>query len=258
LISGPRERRRREIAGSTIASILVHVLVLALLFAFVKSIVMTPAGSGERISETTSLSLEHQVRQKTKPHNKAHPKHRITSPPLPALHELSRENPNAPSQPPPQHVAINVPRTTAVSKLQHDRTAFAAEVAQLNKGDDPHAIPTIDPAARGSATKDYAFQAGTSEGADHGNGIITPVRSWQAGGKDCYFARYEFTYPTGAMEDGTIVWPICYDPGSDPFHLPPHPMAFPLPMLGFVLPAGTELPPLEKDAYQRYEAEVAH
>jgi hypothetical protein len=174
------------------------------------------------------------------------------------LHELSRENPNAPSQPPPQHVAINVPRTTAVSKLQHDRTAFAAEVAQLNKGNDPHAIPTIDPAARGSATKDYAFQAGASQGSDHGNGIITPVRSWQAGGKDCYFARYEYTYPTGAMEDGTIVWPICYDPGSDPFHLPPHPMEFPLPMLGFVLPAGTELPPLEKDAYQRYEAQVAH
>jgi hypothetical protein len=245
--------------GSTAASILLHVIVLALLFAFVKTLIFTPAGGGERISETTTLSLEHQIQPKTHPHHKTHRTPRTVLPPPPAMHELARENPAAPeSQPPPQHVVAPKLGTVAISRLSRDRNAYAAEVAQLNQGNDVHAIPTIDPAARGSATKSYAFQVGQAQGQDHGNGIITPVRSWQQSGKDCYYARYEFTYPSGAMEDGTIVWPICYDPATDPFHEPPHPMEFPLPAIGYVLPAGTELPPLEKDAYDQYQAEMAH
>jgi hypothetical protein len=172
------------------------------------------------------------------------------------MHELARENPlSTQSQPPPQRVTSKL-GTVAISRLARDRNSYAAEVAQLNKGDDPHAIPTIDPAARGSSTKDYAMQFGAAQGSDHGNGIITPVQSWKEHGEDCYFARYEYTYPTGAMESGNIVWPICYDPGADPFHQPPHPMPFPLPMLGYELPAGTELPPLEKDVYQQYQAQA--
>jgi hypothetical protein len=259
LISGPRERRRREMLGSTLVSVLVHLVVLALLFSFVKTLVMKPAGSSESVSETTTLALEHRMRPKPRTQKKANPKHRPPAPPAaaaPAMHELARESPLAPPQPPPQHVSI--PRTTSISTLQRDRGAFAAEVAQLNKGNDAHAIPTIDPGARASAVKSYGFEAGAGQGEGHGNGIITPVQSWHQGGKDCYFARYEYTYASGAMEDGTIVWPICYDPASDPFHEPPHPMPFPPPPLGYVLPAGTDLPPLEKEEYQAYEGSAPH
>jgi hypothetical protein len=259
LISGPRERRRRETLGSTAASILLHAIVLALLFSFVRALVFTPAGGGEHVSETTTLSLEHEIKPKTKPHHKTHRTPKTVLPPPPAMHELAREDPTSPvSQPPPQHIVTHKLGSVAISRLVRDRNAYATEVAQLNQGNDVHAIPTIDPAARGSSTKSYAFQFGAASGEDHGNGIITPVRSWQDRGKDCYFARYEYTYPSGAMEDGSIVWPICYDPSADPFHSPPHPMAFPLPAIGYVLPPGTDLPPLEKDAYDQYQAEMAH
>lgn len=125
----------------------------------------------------------------------------------------------------------------------------------LTKSDDPHAIPTIDPASQGSTMKTYQFQIPASmRGDEHGNGLITPTASWHDRGLNCYYGRYEYTYPDGAEESGSIAWPFCYDPGADPFKEPPHPMPFPPPPVGYVLPAGTDLPPIEKDFYERWAA----
>ena len=33
-------------------------------------------------------------------------------------------------------------------------------------------------------------------------------------GEDCYYGRYEYTYPDGARESGNISWPFCYDPAT--------------------------------------------
>ncbi len=119
-------------------------------------------------------------------------------------------------------------RFSAPSNIERDTAGYAKEVAKLNALDDPHAIPTIDPATRGSTTKSYAFNIPSSlRGSDEGNGIITPTRAWHENGRDCYYGRYEFTYPDGAMESGDIVWPFCYDPLSDPFKEPPHPIPVP-------------------------------
>ncbi len=154
----------------------------------------------------------------------------------------------APHEPPPR-------RQTVPSKIERDEAGFAREVAQLNEQNDPHSIPTIDPASQESARKTYSFDIPSSlRGEEHGNGIITPIESWRRDGRDCYYGRYEFTYPDGAMESGNIVWPFCFDPVSDPFKEPPHPIPFPLPLVGFKLPPDAQLPPIEKAVYQQWAA----
>ena len=163
--------------------------------------------------------------------------HRVTSwskrPSLPAPHQPARRSPPVPS------------------RFERDEAGFAREVAQLNERNDPNAIPTIDPASRESTTKTYAFTIPSSSGGyEHGNGFITPVQSWHEDGRDCYYGHYEYMYPDGATESANIVWPFCFDPGADPFKEPPHPIPFPLPPVGFKLPADAQMPPKEKEVYE--------
>ena len=146
-------------------------------------------------------------------------------------------------------------RPTVETQIERDRAGFSKEVAQLNQQDDPHAIPTIDPGTQESPTKQYGFSAPSSlRGEEHGNGIITPSKAWRDNGRDCYYGRYEFTYPDGAMENGNIFWPFCYDAGSDPFKLPPHEIPFPLPLPGYKASAEdlAAMPPIEKDVYEKW------
>lgn len=251
MTSGTRDRHRRVMFWSAITSAVLHVVILTLLFyAFARTIV--PKGAHEQTSETTTISIQKRVAPPPEPKRRVHVRPVPASARPPARHELAKETLNAPAQPPAR------PHNAAVSSLTRDQAAFANEVAQLNKGNDPHAIPTIDPASAESATKSYAFDPHSTSGDAHGNGIISPVKSWQDGGRDCYYARYEYTYPSGAMEDGNIPWPVCFDPASDPFHLPPHPMPFPLPIAGYTLPPGTQMPPLEKSVYDEWAAGNVH
>ena len=240
---------------SAIVSAALHLAVLSFLFYALARVVMTPRGAGEQVSEKTTISIDAPIKPKTAPkHHQRRKPVTLPPPPIPMRHELARESVDATPQPPER------PHTIVVSRIQRDQASFAKEVAQLNARNDPHAIPTIDPASAESASKSYAFDAGrSSDGQAHGNGIITPVRSWQERGMDCYYARYEYTYPSGASEEGSIPWPVCYDPASDPFHEPPHPMPFPLPVAGYTLPPGTEMPPLEKRVYEDWAASnVSH
>lgn len=239
---------------SAIVSALLHVAVLSLLFYAFTRMLTISEGAGESVSEKTAISIEAPVKPKPVPkHHERRKPPKVPPPPAPARHELAKEVPDATPQPP------EVPRKIVVSSIQRDRTAFANEVAQLNQRNDPHAIPTIDPASAQSSSKSYSFDTSRSNNGDaHGNGIITPMRSWQEHGMDCYYARYEYTYPGGASEEGTIPWPVCFDPTSDPFHEPPHPMPFPLPRAGYTLPPGTDMPPLEKQVYDEWAAANSH
>ncbi|HZZ01069.1 MAG TPA: hypothetical protein VFE36_16020 [Candidatus Baltobacteraceae bacterium] len=219
---------------------------MSVLFALLARAIV-PQGSREKVSQITIASIE-KMQPKTPPVHRPKPRAIVTVPAAPAPHELSKEVPNAVPQPPRRKASVE-------SQLDRDRTRFAREVAQLNKSNDPHAIPTIDPASQESSVKTYAFQIPASlRGEEHGNGLITPTTSWHDNGLDCYYGRYEFTYPDGAEESGAIAWPFCYEPGSDPFKEPPHPMPFPPPPVGYVLPSGSYLPPLEKDFYDHWVA----
>ena len=222
-------------------------MALSVLFALPTSAIV-PQGSRESVSQITVASIERV--QRTTPPVRTRRRRLLAAPPatVPALHELSKETPVAAPEPPRRRAAVK-------SQLDRDQARFAREVAELNKSDDPHAIPTVDPASQGSTIKSYAFQVPASmRGNEHGNGIITPTTSWRDRGLDCYYGRYEYTYPDGAEESGAIPWPFCYQPGADPFKQPPHPMPFPPPPVGYVLPAGTDLPPIERDFYEHWAA----
>lgn len=236
-------------AWATVASAVFHLVVLTLLF-YAAAHVIVSRGEKEVVSQTTLLRIEKNVAPK---HARVRRVHRAVTHEAPPAktppHELAREVASI-------HVPHELPRKEIVpSKIERDEAGFAREVAQLNAQNDPHAIPTIDPSTQESRTKSYQFAVPSSlRGQDEGNGIITPVRSWREAGLDCYYGRYEFTYPDGASEEGNILWPFCFDPRSDPFKEPPHPIPFPLPLPGFKLPADAQMPPIEKWEYQQWAA----
>jgi hypothetical protein len=252
LISGILDRRRRALFWSALASATIHLIVLTLLFYAVSRILIT-RGSKEIVSQTNVASIQRLVHPRAATVTPR--RHRIirrqeSAPAKIEPHELARVVKTAASPEPPR-------RLSAPSNIERDTAGFAKEVAKLNALDDPHAIPTIDPGTRGSAMKSYAFNVPSSlRGSDEGNGIITPTRAWHENGLDCYYGRYEFTYPDGATESGDIVWPFCFDPGSDPFKLPPHPIPFPLPAAGWKLSSDDSMPPIEKSVYRQWASEM--
>lgn len=249
MISGRLDRRRRVLAWSTLVSAAIHLIVLTLIFYAVARLFVPRGEKKETVAETTAISMTRQATPRPAPARPIrHVRQRESSPAHAQRHELARE------------VAFKAPpeparRPTMPTQIERDRAGFAKEVAQLNAQNDVHAIPTIDPGARESLSKSYAMDVPSSlRGEEHGNGIITPVKNWRDHGQDCYYGRYEYTYPSGATETGSIVWPFCYDPGSDPFKQPPHQIPFPLPLAGFRLASDTDLPPIEKDVYDQWAA----
>ena len=250
MITAASPRRRTEFFWWVLLAIAIHAICFALYAFIVHLFPRISTGATESVSQTTTIEIEPPIVRPSPPPPAVRRRVRpaLVIPAGAPRHELARESPTAPPQPPPRPHAL-APRGSSAE------AAYAREVAQLNKQDDPHAIPTIDPASRTPSSKSYAF--GTPEslaGGSHGNGYITPTTSWKDHGQDCYYGRYEYTYPDGAEEDGAIAWPFCYEPAADPFHGPRRLIPFPLPQPGYVLPAGTQLPPIEKDVYESWIA----
>ena len=243
MISARPDRRRKALASSTVVSLIVHALVVSGLSALLARAIVQQ-GSPETVSQITVASIQ-RIQPKTSPPVRSANRRVVAALPEPALHELSKDVPHAIGQPAHTYRTVESP-------LSHDQAQFAREVAALNKSDDPHAVPTIDPASQGSTMKSYQFNPASMNGDEHGNGFITPTTSWHDRGLNCYYGRYEYTYPDGAEESGAIAWPFCYPPGLDPFKEPPHPMPFPPPLAGYVLPPGTDLPPIEKEFYENW------
>jgi hypothetical protein len=250
LISGSFQRRSRALFWSTLASAILHVILLTLAFLAAARL-FVPRGQREAVSETTIVTIQHQIRSTPKPA------------PRPVRHTSAPQRQSAPAHVPLPEIAKQVTvaatpapparRPSVPSKIERDEAGFAKEIARLNQQNDAHAIPTIDPGARESPSKSYAFDVPSAlRGDEHGNGIITPTQRWRDNGRDCYYGRYEFTYPDGAEEYGSIVWPFCYDAAVDPFKLPPHEIPFPFPLPGYRLPPDTQLPPIEKSVYQEW------
>jgi hypothetical protein len=251
LISGKLDRRRRALYWSTVASAAIHIIVLTLLFYAIAH-VFIPKGTKEVVAQRTVVTIEKAAQAAPAPRRQPRRIHHHEPPPAQVPRPEIARITNRPAPPQVPHRAPSVP-----SRIERDEAGFAHEVAQLNEQNDPHAIPTIDPASRESYTKSYAFNVPSSmRGDEHGNGIITPVQSWHENGLDCYYGRYEYTYPDGANESANILWPFCFDPSADPFKLPPHPIPFPLPLLGFKLPPDAQMPPIEKSVYQQWATET--
>src|SRR5579862_2757806 len=115
-----------------------------------------PKGARESIAETTTISIDRPaVRQPpARPREKIRPHHtQVAQVAAVARRELAKEAPIAPPR-------ANARPKTSVSSIERDASNFAKEVAALNKQNDPHAIPTMDPATRASAVKSYSFDVG--------------------------------------------------------------------------------------------------
>jgi hypothetical protein len=252
LISGRLDRRRRALFWSTIASTLLHAVIISLLLLLAVRI-FVPQGTKETVTEQSLVTIQKEQHPTPSPQHRARPVRQRKAPRAQTpRYELAKTVTRPATPQPPRPPVIH----STPSSLARDQAGFAKEVAQLNRQNDPHSIPTIDPAARASSSKTYQFALpSTSHGSEHGNGIITPVRSWRDGSQDCYYGKYEYTYANGSMEDGSIVWPFCYDADEDPFKEPPHPIPFPMPLPGFKLPADADMPPLEKAVYQQWASE---
>lgn len=209
-------------------------------------------GEGEHVAETQVIRLERPTpaprAPQPRPHRRPQPAPPAAAPPP---HELARIVPSAPPQPPKRHHA-----NVLATRIATDASVYAREVAKLNAGNNPTAIPTIDPATRQSASKNFGMQLpdGTNV-ASAGNGLITTTRRWRDHGLDCYYGHYEYTYGNGTTESADIAWPFCYQPSNDPFLRLPHPIPMPLPIAGYRVPPGTQLPPLERDVYQHWLAD---
>lgn len=251
MISGRSERRRREFGWSVLASIVLHVALIGLLLTVAAKVIIPNQGARERVSRTTIAWIEHRTPATPHPSAKRAPVRAAVAPAatLPR-HELARIRPNATPQP-----AAHRHATSLATRIATDRRTFADEVARLNAGNDPNAIPTIDPATQQSAMKSFRMNLPDGTHAQGpGNGLITTTRRWTHDGQDCYYGHYEYTYGDGSVESADIAWPFCYDPAVDPFRLPPHPIPMPLPIAGYRLPPGTRLPPLERDVYREWLA----
>ncbi len=249
------DESRRRLSFALVVSTVLHLVALALVLRWVATMTIVPKGLAQRPALQTTLTLE----QRIQPRQESQPKpaaaapaparpepHPVPIPQAPPHHELARVSPTAAPQPPP------APRSALEQRLAADQSRFGNEVASLNKGDDVRISPTIAPGGAGTM-KSYAFQPpGGGAGSRFGNGVITPTRHWVDGGNNCYYGHYELEYSDGASEDGDIPWPFCYAPEEDPFLKPPHPIPFPLPLPGFVLPTGTPLTPIEREVYDQW------
>lgn len=250
MISGRSDERRRAYEWSALGSIALHALLAVVLFMALARVMIENKGKREHVSQTTVVAIEQRVVATPQPSVRAQPVRAVpAAAPRPRVHELARLVAHAPPQPPPRRHS-----STLGSRIARDQNAFANEVAKLNASNDPNAIPTIDPGARASYTKSYSMQIAGGAGSSAGNGLITTTRSWHEHGLDCYYGHYEYTYGDGSVEENDIAWPFCFTRGSDPFLSAPHPIPMPLPVAGFRIAPGTQLPPLERDVYQQWLA----
>ena len=204
-----------------------HAVLLTLLFWAVAH-TFIPRGAKETVTATTTITIQRPPPATPAP---TPPRHRarvvVRHEAAPARAPLREAGENRPDSSPslPRHPS------TIPSKIERDQAGFAKEVAQLNKQNDPHAIPTIDPGSQESATKSYAFTVPSSlRGSERGNGIITPTQRWRDNGLNCYYGalrvhvsrRLDGRAARSSGRSATIR-------ATDPFAQPPHADAVPVP-----------------------------
>jgi hypothetical protein len=118
--------------------------------------------------------------------------------------------------------------TVSASKAGHPSASVAGQVVFVDT------VQTVS--LKMIKARTIARVTSTAPG-EYGHGVITPVQSWRKDGQDCYHGRYQFTFHDGTTESGDIVWPFCYDRSVDPFTHSAQTIPFPIPPVGFKLPA---------------------
>ena len=163
--------------------------------------------------------------------------------------ELSRLAPHAPAQgtprPKPVQVAFaphnpertaGTPASSALSpqQLAQLNEDFTRTISQTRTVVNPLRVPNLRPAA----PKHFALQFNGRIGElTAGQGYVYAIKAWGADGYDYYYVSYEYMWPDGTYENGSVPWPIRFPAEHDPiaagyegvFPLPPPPAGWQLP-----------------------------
>jgi hypothetical protein len=266
MISGRRgERERGPLFWAFVASLLLHAL-LAPLYGrtwFVRLMQPKPP-QREMVTASTAVRIEREpvpvprtvASNRAATATKAAPAQRAAQPVRPApqpatpRHELARELPQTTPQPQPtaDHPA-GVPAQPAKTDFQQQLTAqeqrFAQEAQQFRSQNNPLSLAPQKHQLAATFHRSYFDVPGHVDKQPVEMELI-PLKHWYTGATICYYARYVAQFATGAGEDGTIPWPVCYPVNDDRIANPPyvHDVPLPLPPSGYVLPSGTYLTPL--------------
>jgi len=244
----------RRFLWALIASIVFHTAVAA--FFVVRNHAMRPGAPEEIVSVTTRLEVTRRppkprvVAQNPRPVTLAptqpRPKPHTVAAAAPPHRELARIVRSARiTQPPPAPVHAR----EAIALSAAHTVDFEKTISRLREQNDPVA-GAQHPVQAAQTTKRYAFDYSQSIGsAPHGEGILTPEKSWQADGYDYYYVTYWVQYPDGTVETGVVPWPLRYLPPEDPFRLHIRHFPLPAPLADFTLPSDTSLHPLVAYCY---------
>jgi hypothetical protein len=124
---------------------------------------------------------------------------------------VTPERRTPPFSAPPDSVA---PAFSQERLAQIDRD-LAKTIAQVRSRVDP--MRTIAHETPAAPVRYRVQMKGKSASLHHGQGTYVPIKSWHAGGFDYYYVTYEYVYPDGTYETGSVPWPIHFRPASDPF-----------------------------------------
>ncbi len=248
---------RTAMVWSLVVSALLNLLIWMLIsWRALMDLAAVPAQKPQEVFmiSSSSLHITHRTHPvPARPHQRPLPPARTRPQPAPLAkprpqpppHELARNVPVAPPQPPkPRRISL-------AEQLAQQEVAFSKEAHALNAAHAPLSVATADPSVRDSAQ--HAFHvnfSGNHELQGKGEGYLIPLRRWEDAGMHCYYGRYYWTYPTGGMEIANIPWAFCFPPSQDPIARGIHEFPFPLPLPGYRLPAGTPLQPIEADVYR--------
>jgi hypothetical protein len=278
MISGRRgDRERGPLLWAFAASILLHALLVPL-YGWTWIVRLTPPKPAheEMVVASTAIRIDRAIPVprsvtgvRAAPPTRIAPPLRAVQPVQPARpapkpatprHELARQMPQATPQPQPtaDHPGgrpAQPERASLAEQLAAQEQHFAREADQFRSQNNP--LSLAPPKHQEAATfhRSYFDVPGHMQKQAVQIQLI-PLRHWFAGTTICYYARYVAQFSSGAGEDGTIPWPVCYPVNDDRIANPPyvHDVPLPLPPAGFVLPSGTYLTPLLARIYTSRQA----
>lgn len=247
-LSVRRVRRARPLFWFTLASAILHVIVLSLIATYLLRAIFPVEQKPQIMTVAISSAMRIEHRAVPQPVRQ----------PVPAREQpkivTQQPQPQAPTRPervrhPAQRRELSRPqRPDLASQLAEDNRAYERTVAQLKAQDNPLAGDAI-PSAAPAAPKRYTLNLSGKFGKPQPEGVLYPLKRWTDGEYVYYYVRYTAEYADGTTEEGEVPWPIRFPIHSDPFARGIHEMPLPGPPEGYLAPDGLAMSPLVQNCY---------
>lgn len=246
-LSVRRARRARPLFWFTLASAVLHVVVLSLVATYLLRAIFPVQQKPQIVTVAISSATRIEHRAVPQP----------VKQPVPAREQpktVAQQEPQAPARPEPvrhpaQRRELSRPqRPDLAAQLAADNRAYERTVAQLKAQDNPLAGDAI-PSAAPAAPKRYTLNLSGKFGQPHPEGVLYPLKRWTDGAYVYYYVRYTAEYADGSTEEGEVPWPIRFPLHADPFARGIHEMPLPGPPEGYLAPDGIAMTPLVQNCY---------